>query len=97
MSASVQWKNGESKYIRHHSYNWSVKANEAGKGLTGYRLCGTAFTGGDHDQKLHNTVVDLPTSALDDEDILLSYRSLNAHGGFSVAEFLEICLGWGGT
>ena len=93
----MQWGSGKSQDVRHHSYFWSAKANGAGKGLTSDGLCGTTFTGRDHNQKLHNAVVDLSAAALDDEDILLSYRSLNAHGGFSVAELPEICLGWGGT
>lgn len=40
--------------------------------LTGYLGSRAAFAGRDHDEQLHDGVVDCGTAGLDDEDILLS-------------------------
>lgn len=44
--------------------------------LTGDGASRAAFAGGDHDQHLHDIVVDLVAAALDNEDVLVAY------GGF---------------
>lgn len=62
-------------------------------GLTGDGLGGTAFAGRDHDEKLHDGIVDLLAAALHDEDILITDGGLDADGRLAVAELTEVALG----
>lgn len=58
---------------------------------------GTALAGRDHDEHFHDTIVDLAASALDDKDILVTNGSLNADGGLTIAEFLQLGFCWRGA
>lgn len=53
-----------------------------------------AFTGRDHNQKLHDAVVDFGTAALDNEDILVPNRDADVNAGLAVAEFLQFTFCW---
>lgn len=46
------------------------------------------LTSGDEDEKLHEVVVDIESTGLDDEDVFVSNGPPNLHVGFAVAEFL---------
>lgn len=68
----------------------SLGAHRPSIELGGRRLTGdfggrTAFAGRDHDQQLHDGVVDLGTARLDDEDIFLS----NTIGDFDACFALQ--------
>ena len=56
--------------------------------------CWATFAGRDHDQKLHNTVIDLAAATLDNIDILIPNRHIDIHPGLSIAEFSQV--GFGG-
>lgn len=64
---------------------------------SGYGFCRTALACRDQNQHLHETVIDLLASALDDEYILVPNRSLDADRSFSIAEFFQVNFRFGGA
>lgn len=56
-------------------------------GLTSNTLGGTSLARGDHDEHLHQAVIDIATTALNDEDILVSNRRRDTDRSLSIAEF----------
>ena len=62
-----------------------------------YGFCRTALACRDQNQHLHKTVIDLLASTLDDEDILIPDRSLDADGGLAIAEFFQVNFRFGGA
>lgn len=61
-----------------------------GRGPTSDRLCRTAFAGGDHDEQLHEAVIDPITAALYNENILVPNGGPKLDRRFTVAEFGEL-------
>lgn len=62
-------------------------------GLTGDGLGRTTFAGGDHDEHLHETVVNLVTAALYNKDILIADRGPELDRRLAIAEFGELAVG----
>lgn len=64
---------------------------------TSNRLGRTTFAGGDHNEKLHDAVIDLATAALHDIDILVSHGDTNVDAGFTIGELAQVSFSGGGT
>ena len=69
---------------------WVVKSSV---GLTGDGTGTSALASRDHNEQFHDTIVDLGTPALHDEDILVTNRCIDANTGLAIAKFLEITFG----
>ena len=54
----------------------------------------TSLASRDHDQKLHNRVVDLGAAGLNDEDILLTDAGKDPDARLSVRELGELSISW---
>lgn len=54
---------------------------------TSDRLRRAPFARGDHNQQLHDTVIDLGAATLNNKDILVPNRDADIHTGFAIAEF----------
>lgn len=67
---------------------------ESSGGLTGDGSGGTAFASRDHDEEFHDAVVDPGAATLHNEDILIPDRSVDAHVGLAIAEFLQLAASW---
>ncbi len=63
-------KEEEESDIRHHRYHVVSSGSSPTERLTCYRLGASAFACTDHNQELHDIIIDLITAALHDEDIL---------------------------
>lgn len=62
-------------------------------GLTSYGFGGTTLAGRDHDEKLHDAVIDFLAAALDNEDILIASRGTQIDAGLAVAELGQLACG----
>lgn len=70
------------------------KSNE---GLTCYRFRAATFACTDHNQELHDIVVDLVAPALHNKDILSSNWGVDVDRSLSIAEFLELAVSRSGA
>ncbi len=52
------------------------------------------FTGGSHDKKFHDAVINRLAATLYDENILITYGSANNDTGLAIAELWQIALWW---
>lgn len=57
-------------------------------------LGGAALASRDHNEHFHKAIVNVVTTTLDDEDILVSDRRLKADRGFTVTKLLQLDIGW---
>ena len=55
-----------------------------------YGLCRATFACGDEDEQFHDTVINIAAPTLDNKDVLIPNRCLNANRGFAIAEFLQV-------
>ena len=75
----------------------SAKVFEPINGLTCNRLGAATFASRNHDQELHQAIVDLTATALYNEDFLVSNRCVDTDRSLAIAEFLKFTVGKAGT
>lgn len=75
----------------------SAKVIEPINGLTCNGLGAATFASRDHDQELHQAIIDFTATALYYEDVLIPNRCVDTDRSLAIAEFLEFAVGKAGT